>query len=79
MTGPAPDLSGLDLVPVPTYRGVPATPVSDLAAVPPGAVGSASSAASVPEQLIQLDDLRRRGIVTPAEFEAKKAELLGRL
>ena len=31
MTGPAPDLSGLDLVPVPTYRDVPATAVSDLA------------------------------------------------
>ena len=37
------------------------------------------SSVSVPDQLIQLDDLRRRGIVTPAEFEAKKAELLGRL
>jgi hypothetical protein len=34
---------------------------------------------SVAEQLIALDDLRRRGIVTEAEFEAKKTELLGRL
>jgi membrane protein YdbS with pleckstrin-like domain len=41
--------------------------------------GGASGATSVPEQLIQLDNLRRRGIVTTAEFEAKKAELLDRL
>jgi membrane protein YdbS with pleckstrin-like domain len=36
-------------------------------------------AASIPEQLIQLDDLRRRGIISDGEFEAKKAELLSRL
>jgi membrane protein YdbS with pleckstrin-like domain len=35
--------------------------------------------ASIPEQLIQLDDLRRRGIISDGEFEAKKAELLSRL
>jgi membrane protein YdbS with pleckstrin-like domain len=34
---------------------------------------------SIPEQLIQLDDLRRRGIVSEGEFESKKAELLDRL
>lgn len=34
---------------------------------------------SIPEQLIQLDDLRRRGIVSEDEFESKKAELLNRL
>jgi hypothetical protein len=34
---------------------------------------------SIPEQLIQLDDLRRRGIVSEDEFESKKAELLDRL
>ncbi|HUA94179.1 MAG TPA: PH domain-containing protein, partial [Acidimicrobiales bacterium] len=34
---------------------------------------------SIPEQLIQLDDLRRRGIVSEEEFESKKAELLDRL
>ena len=55
------------------------TPPHGVAPARPHPVGPASSAASVPEQLIQLDDLRRRGIVTPAEFEAKKAELLGRL
>jgi membrane protein YdbS with pleckstrin-like domain len=35
--------------------------------------------ASIPEQLIQLDDLRQRGIITASEFEAKKIELLSRL
>lgn len=34
---------------------------------------------SIPEQLEKLDDLRRRGIVTQAEFDAKKAQLLDRL
>lgn len=34
---------------------------------------------SIHDQLIELDDLRRRGIVTDAEFEAKKAELLDRI
>ena len=34
---------------------------------------------SIHEQLIQLDDLRRRGILSEGEFESKKAELLSRL
>lgn len=34
---------------------------------------------SVTDQLSKLDDLRRRGIVTQAEFDAKKASLLDRL
>jgi membrane protein YdbS with pleckstrin-like domain len=34
---------------------------------------------SVAERLVQLDELRRRGIVTDAEFASKKAELLDRL
>ena len=34
---------------------------------------------SVAERLMQLDELRRRGIVTDAEFAIKKAELLDRL
>jgi membrane protein YdbS with pleckstrin-like domain len=36
-------------------------------------------AGSIPGQLIQLDELRRRGIITEAEFAAKKTELLRRL
>jgi uncharacterized membrane protein YdbT with pleckstrin-like domain len=34
---------------------------------------------SVPEQLEKLDDLRRRGVVSQAEFDAKKAKLLDQL
>lgn len=34
---------------------------------------------SVPEALLQLGELRRRGIISEAEFSAKKAELLDRL
>jgi membrane protein YdbS with pleckstrin-like domain len=57
-------------------RGYPAagTPTGILPGVPP-----AASTPSIPEQLIQLDDLRRRGIISDGEFEAKKAELLSRL
>jgi membrane protein YdbS with pleckstrin-like domain len=34
---------------------------------------------SIPSQIEQLDQLRRRGLITDAEFEAKKVELLDRL
>lgn len=34
---------------------------------------------SVPEQIEKLDDLRHRGIITQAEFDAKKQQLLDRL
>jgi len=34
---------------------------------------------SVAEQLSQLDDLRRRGVISRREFAAKKAELLSRM
>lgn len=34
---------------------------------------------SIPDQLIQLDDLRRRGIISDGEFAVKKTELLRRL
>jgi len=42
---------------------------------PTGATGETSTA----DQLSQLDDLRRRGIITKREFAAKKAELLSRM
>ncbi|MGO9974744.1 MAG: SHOCT domain-containing protein [Solirubrobacteraceae bacterium] len=48
-------------------------------------VASRSPAAAQPpdpdvlEQLRKLGDLRKTGVLTDAEFEAKKAELLGRL
>ena len=34
---------------------------------------------SIPDQIEQLDGLRQRGVLTDAEFDAKKAELLKRL
>ena len=34
---------------------------------------------SIPDQIEKLDDLRRQGALTTAEFEAKKAELLKRM
>jgi uncharacterized membrane protein YdbT with pleckstrin-like domain len=36
-------------------------------------------AASVPDQIDRLDELRRRGVITQAEFEAKKTQLLERM
>jgi uncharacterized membrane protein YdbT with pleckstrin-like domain len=34
---------------------------------------------SVPEQIEQLDELRQRGLISNAEFDAKKAQLLDRM
>jgi len=34
---------------------------------------------SIPEQIEQLDQLRIRGVITDAEFQAKKADLLNRM
>ncbi|HMC41428.1 MAG TPA: PH domain-containing protein [Acidimicrobiales bacterium] len=36
-------------------------------------------ALSIPEQLEKLDELRQRGVITQAEFDAKKTQLLDRL
>jgi membrane protein YdbS with pleckstrin-like domain len=58
---------------VPVVATVPA-PVA-LATGPPIATGGPA----IPDQLIALDDLRQRGIVTEAEFQQKKHELLSRL
>ncbi len=40
---------------------------------------AAAAPQSVPEQLQQLADLRDRGVITAAEFETKKAQLLERM
>ena len=40
---------------------------------------AAASAASIPEQIEQLDRLRRAGTITEDEFQAKKADLLRRM
>lgn len=39
----------------------------------------APAAPSIPDQISQLDELRQRRVITEAEFEAKKAELLRRM
>ena len=55
----------------------------------PAPAGAAAGGVAVPvvaggeqtvaEQLSQLDDLRRRGVISRREFAAKKAELLSRI
>jgi uncharacterized membrane protein YdbT with pleckstrin-like domain len=49
------------------------------AAPAPPAATSASTPPNIPEQLQQLADLRDRGVITAADFEAKKAQLLERM
>lgn len=52
------------------------TPPHGLAAGPPRPLGGERSVA---ERLIELDELRRRGILSEAEFAAKRAALIDRL
>lgn len=69
--------------PAPAYAGPPTRTWSDTP--PHGLVQDRAQSdadftpASVPGRLVQLDELRRRGIISQAEFAAKKAELLHRL
>jgi len=42
-----------------------------------GAAGASSGPASVADEIAKLDALRQQGILTEAEFQAKKIELLG--
>jgi len=77
VTRPAAYVTG-PLDPTPPH-GTPLT-----APLPPASPGVAEGSGvprptSIHAQLIQLDDLRRRGILSDAEFETKKAELLSRL
>jgi hypothetical protein len=62
----------------------PATDRPIPAGAPPAAASGpktapAADADQVTRLLGQLADLRERGAITPEEYEAKKAELLGRL
>jgi putative oligomerization/nucleic acid binding protein len=41
--------------------------------------GGAPRQQSIPDQIAALADLLDRGAISPAEFEAKKAQLLDRL
>jgi uncharacterized membrane protein YdbT with pleckstrin-like domain len=42
-------------------------------------INPSGAGANIPSQIQQLDDLRRRGAISEAEFEAKKADLLRRM
>ena len=44
-----------------------------------GAGAAPPAGHTIPEQIEKLDELRRRGVITEAEFQAKKTELLGRM
>jgi uncharacterized membrane protein YdbT with pleckstrin-like domain len=48
-------------------------------AMAPSPTAPAAPAGGVPEQIEQLARLRDQGHITEAEYEAKKAELLGRM
>jgi hypothetical protein len=55
-----------------------ATKINSLAGPPPAAVDT-TPIPDIPEQIHKLAELRDQGILTEAEFAAKKADLLARL
>ncbi|MBL0940861.1 MAG: SHOCT domain-containing protein [Gemmatimonadaceae bacterium] len=61
-----------------TAAAKPAVPVVHPATAP-GTTPVAATEATIFEQLTQLGKLRDSGILTPQEFDHKKAELLSRL
>lgn len=74
---PAPPYPYQDQV---TYQQLPTYPPPAPPAAPPAAAANADmSPAQITELIGQLANLRDAGAITPEEFEAKKAELLGRL
>jgi uncharacterized membrane protein YdbT with pleckstrin-like domain len=60
------------------YRGPGAPAITQVPAAP-AAPNRASSSDDVTATLAKLADLRDKGAITPAEYEQKKAELLGRI
>lgn len=60
-------------------QGIEMASASSPRAVSVAEPASVPESPSVADQLVQLDALRRRGIITDAEFDAKKAELLSRI
>ncbi len=60
-------------------RSSPAGPTAAAPAAAPGSTPQVDTPDEVADALERLGDLRDRGILTPEEFAAKKAELLGRL
>lgn len=63
--------------PAPAYPGVPVS--APVPPAPTAAQAAQMSSEDVTRTLAQLADLRDKGAITPAEYESKKAELLGRL
>ena len=45
----------------------------------PTGLPSSRSKADIPDLIVELDDLRQKGIISEAEFQAKKQDLLGQL
>ena len=65
---------------VPAVPTVPAVPDTGHAAeTAAGTASQASDHFAIRDRLIELDDLRRRGILSEEEFAAKKSELLNRI
>jgi uncharacterized membrane protein YdbT with pleckstrin-like domain len=65
---------------MPPMRAADPAPVAaPVAPPPPVATPEIDTADEVAGALARLGDLRDKGIISPEEFEAKKAELLGRL
>ena len=56
-----------------------ATPVPEPAQAPPSAPRGSLTADEVDASLSRLADMRDRGLITQAEFDEKKRELLDRL
>jgi PH (Pleckstrin Homology) domain-containing protein/putative oligomerization/nucleic acid binding protein len=81
------ELSGAKPMPAPAYRAPtePAAPAAAVAPAVPAAPAPAPaaeptmSADEVTRTLASLADLRDRGAISAEEYEAKKADLLGRL
>jgi len=73
------DIRKPNLVQNEIYRQVEGLEERKLRRLGQAAAGGASVELSIPEQIEKLDQLRQQGIVTDAEFEAKKRDLLDRM
>ncbi len=65
----------------PAESAAPATPTAPQSAQPEPSTATAQRAVpfEIRDRLIELDDLRKRGIISEDEFAAKKTELLDRI
>jgi uncharacterized membrane protein YdbT with pleckstrin-like domain len=60
-------------------RRAPSVPEPVSVAAPPPVVAAGPTADESAASLVALADLRDKGVITPEEFEAKKAEILSRI